>query len=242
MKIAILISGQPRNYREGFEEIKKAYLDKYDCDVYIHTWEGGNFEATQFFADRPKQVYKYGETYLSELLELYKPKAYKFENPIIFDDKGIVDSMWRQPLQNSKSMWYSVKQSYDLVDGEYDCYIRTRFDLRYEDSTLDLNSLDLSKLHMWNWDTDQRVKHRGYYDVFAIGNKTNMGIYSSLYTKINWYLNYDEDYYQFLSGGWPGQDSGLRNEYLLKWHLTKSSIETEIHNTNMQNADGQIIR
>ncbi len=242
MKIAILISGQPRNYREGFEEIKKAYLDKYDCDVYIHTWEGGNFEATQFFADRPKQVYKYGETYLSELLELYKPKAYKFENPIIFDDKGIVDSMWRQPLQNSKSMWYSVKQSYDLVDGEYDCYIRTRFDLRYEDSTLDLNSLDLSKLHMWNWDTDQRVKHRGYYDVFAIGNKTNVGIYSSLYTKINWYLNYDEDYYHFLSGGWPGQDSGLRNEYLLKWHLTKSNIETQIHNTNMQNADGQIIR
>jgi hypothetical protein len=242
MKIAILISGQPRNYREGFEEIKKAYLDKYDCDVYIHTWEGGNFEATQFFADRPKQVYKYGETYLSELLELYKPKAYKFENPIIFDDKGIVDSMWRQPLQNSKSMWYSVKQSYDLVDGEYDCYIRTRFDLRYEDSTLDLNSLDLSKLHMWNWDTDQRVKHRGYYDVFAIGNKTNVGIYSSLYTKINWYLNYDEDYYHFLSGGWPGQDSGLRNEYLLKWHLTKSSIETKIHKTNIQNADGQIIR
>lgn len=242
MKIAILISGQPRNYREGFEEIKKAYLDKYDCDVYIHTWEGGNFEATQFFADRPKQVYKYGETYLSELLELYKPKAYKFENPIIFDDKGIVDSMWRQPLQNSKSMWYSVKQSYDLVDGEYDCYIRTRFDLRYEDSTLDLNSLDLSKLHMWNWDTDQRVKHRGYYDVFAMGNKTNIGIYSSLYTKMNWYLQYDEDYYQFLSGGWPGQDTGLRNEYLLKWHLTKSNIETQIHNTNMQNADGQIIR
>ena len=35
-------------------------------------------------------------------------------------------------------------------------------------------------------DTDERVKHRGYYDVFAIGNKTNMGIYSSVYSKIDW--------------------------------------------------------
>jgi hypothetical protein len=242
MKIAILISGQPRNYKQGYEEIKKAYLDRYDCDVYMHSWEGGNFEATQFFADRPKQIYKYGETYLTELLELYKPKAYKFEQPIVFDGKGLVDSMWRQPLQNSKSMWYSIKQSYDLVDGNYDYYIRTRFDLRYENSTLEIDKLNSNKLHVWNWDTDERVKHRGYYDVFAIGNKTNMGIYSSLYTKMNWYLQYDDDYYQFLSGGWPGQDSGLRNEYLLRWHLKKSSIETEIHNTEMQNADGQIIR
>ena len=38
MKVAVCISGQPRNYKKGFLEIKKWFLDKYDCDVYIHTW------------------------------------------------------------------------------------------------------------------------------------------------------------------------------------------------------------
>ena len=242
MKIAILISGQPRNYIEGYEEIKKAYLDRYDCDVYIHTWEGGNFEATQFFANRPRYTYQYKETYLNEILELYKPVQYKFEQPIIFDDKNIIDPIWRQPLQNTKSMWYSIAKAYNLIQKDYDLIIRTRFDLRYEISTLDLESLDANKLHIWNWDTDERVKHKGYYDVFAIGNKTNIGIYSSVYSKINWYLNYDREYIEFLKGNWPGQDSGLRNEYLLRWHLTQANVDIQIHNTQIQHADGQIIR
>ena len=35
MKIAIIISGLPRCYKEGYEELKKWFLDKYDCDIYI---------------------------------------------------------------------------------------------------------------------------------------------------------------------------------------------------------------
>jgi hypothetical protein len=242
MKVAILLSGQPRNYHLGYNELKKLYLEKYDCDVYTHTWKGGDFEATQFFKDKPKQVYKYNEGYLNDIVKIFNPTKYLFEKSIVFDDKNIVDPIWRQPLQNSKSMWYSVSKTYDLIENEYDVYIRSRFDLRYEPSTLDLESLDMNKLHVWNWNTDERVKHRGYYDVFAIGNKTNMGIYSSLYSKIDWYLNYDRDYIQSLKGGWPGQDSGLRNEYLLKWHLTQTNVDVKIHKTEMQHADGQIIR
>lgn len=242
MKVAILLSGQPRNYKEGYLELKKSYLDRYDCDVYLHTWTGKKFEATQFFADRPKNVYEYDDNYLSEIQELYKPKSFKFESPIIFDNKGIVDPMWRQPLQNCKSMWYSISKTYDLIEKDYDLYIRSRYDLRFEQATLNLENLDMNKLHVWNWDTDERVKNRGYYDVFAIGNKTNMGIYSSVYSKIDWYINYDRDYINFLKGGWPGQDSGLRNEYLLRWHLTQANVDVEIHKTEIQHADGQIIR
>ena len=38
MKVAVCISGLPRNYEQGFKELKKWFLNKYDCDVYIHTW------------------------------------------------------------------------------------------------------------------------------------------------------------------------------------------------------------
>ena len=45
MKVAICISGLPRNYEQGFKELKKWFLNKYDCDVYIHTW----YDTTSVF-------------------------------------------------------------------------------------------------------------------------------------------------------------------------------------------------
>jgi hypothetical protein len=135
-------------------------------------------------------------------------------------------------------MWYSVQRAYELTEGlDFDCYIRTRFDLKYEESLLDLSKLDLSSLHVYDWDTNQDLKHRGHYDVFAIGNKINIGVYSHVFSKVDWYLNYDEEYVKFLHG-----DSGLRNEYLLKWHLRMSGISTVVHENSIPHADGHVIR
>lgn len=242
MKVAILVSGQPRNYKPGYEEIKKAYLDRYECDVYIHTWDSAEHTATQFFKDKPVNKYTFEDGWQQELEELYKPAKITYEQPIVFDNQNIVDPIWRQPLQNCKSMWYSIQQSYALTKGGYDAYIRTRFDLRYEPATLELENLDLTKLHVWDWDTDNRVKHRGLYDVFAIGTYETIGIYSSVFSKIDWYLRHDDYYKEFLRGGWPVQDSGLRNEYLLRWHLRQAGVPVEVHNSTIPSADGHIIR
>lgn len=54
--------------------------------------------------------------------------------------------------------------------------------------------------------------------------------------------NHDEQFLNFLSGGWPGQDSPLRNEYLLKWHLIKNNIEVKTLPTLEIRADVGIIR
>jgi len=240
MKICILLSGQPRNYKIGYENLK-VYLNRYDCDVYIHSWDSPIYESTQFDMNKESNKYVYDNVY-DDITNLYNPKSFIFEKPIIFDNAGVIDPMWRQPLQATKSMWYSINKVYESVEGQYDLYIRARFDLQYETATLHLESLDTEALHLWDWDTDIRVKHRGYYDVFAVGNSINMEIYSSLYTKLDWYLNYDVEYTKFLQGGWPGQDTKLRNEYLLKWHLLNTNVKTLIHKTDIKKADGQIIR
>lgn len=242
MKVAILISGQPRNFERGYKELYEMYLSKYDCDVYFHTWSDNKFTATQFFHDRPVREYMMEDAWMFNLTELYIPTICTFEKPIVFDNTGVVDPIWRQPLQNTKSMWYSVMKSFALTNNKYDVYIRTRFDLKYEPSLMDLSKLDLSTLHVWDWDTDSRVKHRGLYDVFAIGSYETIGIYSSLYHKIDWYLEHDEMYTKFLAGGWPGQDSKLRNEYLLRWHLTQAGVPVTIHTNTIPHADGHIIR
>jgi hypothetical protein len=242
MKVAILVSGQPRNFRKGYEELKNSYLSKYDCDIFYHTWDSDVFHATQFFPDRPAATYALDNDWKTTLSTVYTPRVSTVESPKIFDTNNHVDPMWRQPLQNTKSMFYSINRAYQSIDKDYDVYIRTRFDLRYEPATMSLESLDLNKLHVWDWDTDSRVKHRGYYDVFAIGNKDIMGIYCNTFTKLDWYLNYDQDYSIFLQGGWPGQDSKLRNEYLLRWHLTTSGVPVQVHPNTIPHADGHIIR
>jgi hypothetical protein len=237
MKVAILISGQPRNFRQGYEELKRAYLDRYECDIFLHTWKDTAFTATQFFHDRPVNQYNLDVGWETELLDLYKPINAIFDPPKTFDTNNITDPVWRQPLQNTKSMFYSIQQAFNLTNVGYDVYIRTRFDLRYEKSTLELASFDLNKLYLWNWDTDPRVRGRGYYDVFAIGSYDTIGIYSNVFPRLDWYLNYDVLYKQFLEG-----DSGLRNEYLLRWHLTNSGVPVTITPTHIPHADGQIIR
>lgn len=258
------MSGQPRNFGDGFEELKKAYLDRYDCDVFMHTWKGKIHTPTNFFPQRPGRKYELKTDWEEDLQSLYSTaaKSVKFvsEEPKLFDEHNIIDPIWRQPLQNCKSMWYSVKQAYDLTNDSYDVYIRTRFDLRYESSTLELENLDLTNIHVWDWDVEPHIKQRGLYDVFAIGSYETMGIYSSLFTKIEWYLQGDEEYKESFKGkeyprimghyvkagllpGWPdNQDSGLRNEYLLRWHLQRSGVPITIHNNTIRNADGHIIR
>lgn len=237
MKVAILLSGQPRNFRQGYDELRRAYLDRYECDIFLHTWKDTTFTATQFFHDRPVNQYNLAPGWEAELLDLYKPITSRFEQPKIFDVNNITDPVWRQPLQNTKSMFYSIQQVFNLTTTGYDVYIRTRFDLRYERVTLELESLDLNTLHVWDWNTDSRVKDRGHYDVFAIGSHDTLGIYSNIFPRLDWYLQHDLMYKEFLHG-----DSGLRNEYLLRWHLINSGVPVTIHPTQTPHADGQIIR
>jgi hypothetical protein len=52
-----------------------------------------------------------------------------------------------------------------------------------------------------------------------------MKIYSEVFSNIISYVTNDPQFMEFLEGEWPGQDSPLRNEYLLKWHLVKNNVK-----------------
>jgi hypothetical protein len=237
MKLAILISGQPRNFKLSYEKLQEAFLNKYDCDVYFHTWKTTNFESTNFGGGNFK--YRLEEESFNQLLELYKPKSWLIEPPTTFDASGYCCPIWRQPLNNTLSMYYSIYKTYQLIDQEYDYVIRSRFDIDY--SQFDL-TLPTSGINIPKWNTDPRVQHRGYYDVFAIGDSPSMKVYSEVFCNLFSYVANDENYLKFLQGGWPGQDSPLRNEYLLKWHLVKNNIEVKELATLQNKSDIGLIR
>jgi hypothetical protein len=136
-------------------------------------------------------------------------------------------------------MFYSIYKSIQLVGEEYDYIIRTRFDIDYSKFNLELPQ---EGIILPEWNTDIRVKDRGYYDVFAIGKQQDMNTYSEVFSNVISYVTNDEQLLYSLSGGWPGQDSPLRNEYLLKWHLIKNNIKVKIVPTLEEKSDVGLIR
>ncbi len=237
MKIAICLSGQARNFKQSYNSLKTHLLDKYDCDVYFHAWKTPHFESTNFGFGNTQ--YTLTDNDYNDLIQLYKPKNYIIEKPIVFDASGIKCPIWRQPLNNSLSMFYSIYKSIQLVEGEYDYIVRTRFDIDYSKFNLELPQEGIT---LPEWNTDIRVKDRGYYDVFAIGKQQDMNTYSEIFSNVISYVTNDEQLLYSLSGGWPGQDSPLRNEYLLKWHLVKNNIKVKIVPTLEEKSDVGLIR
>ena len=237
MKLAICLSGQPRNFQQSFISLKSHFLDKFDCDVYFHTWKVTNFESTNFGFGNNQ--YSLNEADYLNLINLFSPKKYSLDLPITFDASGYACPIWRQPLNNTLSMYYSIYRSIQLVGGEYDYIIRSRFDLDYSKFNLEFPQ---DGINIPYWNTDVRVRDRGYYDVFAIGTPESMQTYSTVFSNAISYISNDENYLRFLQGGWPGQDSPLRNEYLLKWHLTKNNITIKEIPTLEDKSDVGIIR
>jgi hypothetical protein len=199
MKIAILLSGQPRQIKIGHESLK-FYTEKYDCDVFIHTWFDEQF---------PSSVY-------NDMLELFKPKKILIENQITFDKTGAQDPRWRTTLQNLLSMYYSIFMANQLkslyeeeCEFKYDFVIRMRTDIKLK-RPIEIEKIEKGKIALYNW-TETGYNDRGVSDIFAIGESSLMDVYSNVYSNIPFYLNDDKTY--------NINDTKMRPEYVLKHHL-----------------------
>jgi len=222
MKIAICISGQVRTFDKSFISLKKNYLDKYDCDIYCHTWSHQNVD---------------------QALSLFKPKSYMVQDPIIFDKFNVMCPLWNGvSFNNLLSQYHSLQQSFLLCKKEtnvkYDLLIRSRYDINYDNVSLDLLNIDKDVITLPEWYTDLRCAFRGYCDLFAVGNLANMTVYSDLFSCFLYYVLFDRDFRDYLSVGWlpdpnrlAGQDSPMRPEYLVKWNLIKHKIPVKTFET-----------
>lgn len=227
MKIALCISGQPRMYKKGYSELKEYYLDKYDVDVFIHTWKDKIYKGTEFYPeDKNNKQYEYTKEIFSDLIELYNPKSILIEDQLKFIEPDIISPTWRQSLQNCASMWYSVYKSnelrkhYEVIQNiKYDYVIRTRTDLTFEMPLIDLHTYDPSVITLHKWKTSYPQSTYGYKDCFAISGPDAMDKYCSLYNELSYYIFEDKNYKSFLNN-----EDNIRNEYLIKWHLLQNDV------------------
>lgn len=222
------ISGQPRRYEHGFQELKKWFLDKYDIDVYLHTWVGKEFHKYNFFNEgKLEKTYKvHGDIY-NHLTKLYQPKDYLFEKSITFDATDI-KGHYNQRLNSQMGMWMSLKRSWDLLENsgiKYDLIIRTRYDLLFTHHVAyncpfltDITKLDPKKLSYFgyppSWKEVEEYDLSSYQlnDQFAIGGYEVMKTYHNVFPHML--------YTQFYNKAYEDKYKDLFvNETLLFWHL-----------------------
>jgi hypothetical protein len=147
MKVALLLTGLPRKVEEGYIHYWKHIVENYNTDVYLQYWEDEEYE---------------------KVLQVYKPVKYIQEKPFkftkykeginsFFADGVRPDDMSRPLPQYDVAgnfrgfpMFYSWQIGYNLIEGEYDCIIRSRYDLGTQ-NPIKLENLDLSKINISNW-------------------------------------------------------------------------------------------
>lgn len=180
MKIAVCISGQPRAYKQGYEYMKRNLLDKYDCDIFYHTWHNKVYDT-------------------DDIRKLYNPKGYHVEKQLVASNEiynkvftNVPGAGWYPP-EATISMFYSMFQSLlqktyvELNTSHYDWVVRTRFDYAIN-GVIPFEQLDPTKVYIPNC---RMVPARDFgNDQFAFGSSRVMTEYMSTYLYIRNF--YDE--------------------------------------------------
>jgi hypothetical protein len=208
MRVALCLHGNfNSNYDktstgfEGYKYIKKSILDKYQTEVFIHSWDLKNKDT---------------------IIELYRPVDCLFEKQKSFDD--IIETNGLSALINQSrpprtvlSHLYSVSQSINLCynkKSNYDLIIKARFDLGrinrfnthplislysfirgngliYPVQTIRIiNSVNKKKIYTAYWEKFDN----GPADMWFYGSQEAMKIFTGLYEDLVKDFKVDSDY------------------------------------------------
>lgn len=168
MKIALCLSGQPRGLVKAHEYVKANLLDRYDVDVFCHTWDDGS--AIQ-------------SLYNPVAIEVSKSSDHKLKR-----DYNVKSP--RHPAINTVSFYYSLYKANALSvesGNSYDVVIRSRYDYAIA-AQIDFSSIDLNLL--WT-----PLVHQRHFlppdflctDQFAFSCPSIMSIYCGVYENLDHY-------------------------------------------------------
>lgn len=163
MKTAVLISGDARTFSECYPSLETCILSKNNCDLFIHVYED---EKT------------------SEVIETLSPKKVLVEkkNEVSFLVPPICETN-KPPEVNAFGVmcqWRNIQKAFDLIDGDYDCVFKTRYDLKYT-NPLVFSNYNCGVLNVplgGDW-------RGGLFDMIGFGSYQIMSNYCSLFERIS---------------------------------------------------------
>lgn len=194
MKVALLLSGQLRNFEDCFDNISCSIINACSPDVYIYSVdEPGRSERAislfkpvkYHFEETEGSVSWPGGTIPKAGSQRNKNNLHKtnYNNK---DLKGLTGSelkvnAWTVPL-HTLQMQRKLNACCSLLEGEYDWIIKSRFDCQFLDmhfSNEFLSGLDPEALHI-----PEGGDHEGTNDTVCVSSHRNMNHYCNLYNNI----------------------------------------------------------
>lgn len=221
MKVALCISGLPREFKRAYPSLKKHLIDVVNPDIFVYTWEALNqphfeIEGAIRYPD---------EGSLKEFRELYQPKAFVSEvfdaqrELSFYDEKYEVNRHPHASIKRLRAMYYTIFMCHTLAKtyGNYDVFIKGRSDLELS-NTFNIEELEKAKNNRTLFSdvirTDGMVS-----DILFFGNREVMDITCNLYNEID---KYNDQKIQF------------NTEVFLPHHLKENKIAA------LQHAVGQV--
>jgi hypothetical protein len=193
MKIALLLSGLSRSAKLCYPNLEKYLLSKHEVDIYIHTWDVSNVSLDGSLSEN--------EIENDELINLYKPKKIVIED--YFDKRDFLNQKYlRYPktegtYDRSISMFYKLEECFNLVEEDYELFIRSRIDLLLNEE-IDFSKVDVSSINIPVYQTTRHTfiddtgiaysippDSHGITDCFSIGNYENMKKYCTVFSKLD---------------------------------------------------------
>jgi hypothetical protein len=209
VKIAYCLYGQPRNFLEGFKNIKK-FVENYDVDFYYHTWtlssENENYTHSQYRNVSIEEL-KYDKDIINKINLLYNPKAFLYEESRIFNfenDNSFVNSIAysntpdfnkiNYRISNTLSNFYSKQQVRNLLCDTIDKYqldyhfvITSRFDFLNE-ININLDNIENEKIYVSNIYNPRYI----FSDAILLSNVENYLKLFNLYDNLSNLINNKE--------------------------------------------------
>lgn len=152
MKVALVLSGLARNVKEGFETYWEHIIKWYDTDVYLHAWKDDEWDEVGKVYKNPKVLTIHSPRKFTEDIKGIKQTGdLSLPKQVEFDTEGSYRQLpmfysWQEVWKTLK-LWH-VKDN-KITSGfkeNYDCIIRSRYDLG--NYILDLDKIDLDKINV----------------------------------------------------------------------------------------------
>jgi len=164
MKVALLLTGLPRKIEEGYERTWKTIIEKYETDVYLHSWKDEEWQKVSEIYPNAKSI------------QIQEPfKFTKYKNGIKLPHKDTSRPLPQYDVMScfrQLPMFYSWQMGYrPLYDSmiEYDVVIRSRYDMAI------MNEFNLQDFNM-DEINHSSVNPAFFDDNICITNKNNSDI------------------------------------------------------------------
>ena len=187
MKNCIVLSGEYRSFPKTKENLKR-FIDKNELDVYCHIWSTNQEEIDDIKQSlNPKII-------LAEDYEQYKKNFDKIEKNI---KKKNPKNSTIDNLSNNASMNYGRKKAFDLVDGQYDLLVYSRFDIAFSNifSLVEIDRMQTPTEESYNIISDifciTPFEYAKYFFIYDVYEKLHSTRFEPLFDE---YLRYTKVY------------------------------------------------